>query len=401
MSLPPDQVPEELSAHEYKRLVALYTLMGRHAEAGVALTHLAGLEEATRNLNGLISSGDAAGDDGGEKLTGGEATGTGSGAGSGAGSVGGTGASAPGGVLGKSNQEFVFTLVRLLKHLAKDEGRSLDLAGGNGGHDGHDSKDGKDVNVDQGGDSVESGGFSGAGADTSASEVDDELDPLLAMREQLLLSGLSEGECDEYIQNLKKAIKEMTHSEPPPRDVPQDLQPAEYYELGLKYKEVGWTEQARDALTLAMELDGDGEYGKKAQRFLRSKIPRYPVPLKAEQLNIEGYNQMFMKDENEARKTFELLIREYPDFEWPYGNLGSLLIRQGDLERAESLLQHALKINAYYINGWLHLTRVYGVQERFSEAYDCLSRVKAIDPNDASMGGIKELLDQLKEDRFN
>ncbi|MBU6453910.1 MAG: tetratricopeptide repeat protein [Cyanobacteria bacterium REEB67] len=381
MSLPPDQVPEELSAHEYKRLVALYTLMGRHAEAGVALTHLAGLEEATRNLNGLISSDDARGEKAsGEADVPGKETG---------------GAAGAAGVLGKSNQEFVFTLVRLLKHLAKDEGRSLDLAEGNGG------KDGKDPEVGQAGESAESGGFSGSEADSSASEVDDELDPLLAMREQLLLSGLSEVECDEYIQNLKKAIKEMTHSEPPPRDVPQDLQPAEYYELGLKYKEVGWTEQARDALTLAMEIDGDGEFGKKAQRFLRSKIPRYPVPLKAEQLNIEGYNQMFMKDENEARKTFELLIREYPDFEWPYGNLGSLLIRQGDLDRAESLLQHALKINAYYINGWLHLTRVYGVQERFNEAYDCLSRVKAIDPNDASMGGIKELLDQLKEDRFN
>ena len=36
----------------------------------------------------------------------------------------------------------------------------------------------------------------------------------------------------------------MTHSEPPPRDVPQDLTAAEYFELGLKYKEVGWTEQA-------------------------------------------------------------------------------------------------------------------------------------------------------------
>ena len=333
MPLPPDQVPEELSAHEYKRLVALYTLMGRHAEANLAQTHLHTLEQATRALTGQ------------EEKTEPES--------------------------GK-NQEFVLTLVRLLKHLAKDEARVED-------------------NQDAG-----SGGFSG-----SESEVDDELDPLMAMREQLLLSGHSEEECEQYIQNLQKAIKEMTHSEPPPRDVPQDLTAAEYFELGLKYKEVGWTEQARDALTMAIELDSDGDFGKKAQRFLRSKIPRYPVPLKAEQMNIEGYNLMFMKDEGGARRTFETLIKEYPDFEWPYGNLGSLLIRQGDLSKAEDLLQHALKINAYYINGWLHLTRVYGVQERFNEAYDCLSRVQAIDPQDASMKGIKQLIDQLKDDQFN
>jgi len=335
MPLPPDQVPEELSAHEYKRLVALYTLMGRHTEANLALTHLNGLEQATRALTGQADKDEPE--------------------------------------VGKANQEFVFTLVRLLKHLAKDEART------------------EENNQD-----ALSGGFSGP-----ESEVDDDLDPLLAMREQLLISGHSEAECEQYIQNLKKAIKEMTHSEPPPRDVPQDLTAGEYFELGLKYKEVGWTEQARDALTMAIELDGDGEHGQKAQRFLRSKIPRHPVPLKAEQMNIEGYNLMFMKDEGGARKTFETLIREYPDFEWPYGNLGSLLIRQGDLAKAEDLLQHALKINAYYINGWLHLTRVYGVQERFVEAYDCLSRVRAIDPNDASMNGIKELIDQLKDDQFN
>ena len=52
MPLPPDQVPEELSAHEYKRLVALYTLMGRHAEANLAQTHLNSIEQATRALTG-------------------------------------------------------------------------------------------------------------------------------------------------------------------------------------------------------------------------------------------------------------------------------------------------------------------------------------------------------------
>ena len=136
MPLPPDQVPEELSAHEYKRLVALYTLMGRHTEANLALTHLNGLEQATRALTGQTDKDEPE--------------------------------------VGKANQEFVFTLVRLLKHLAKDEARA------------------EENNQD-----ALSGGFSGP-----ESEVDDDLDPLLAMREQLLISGHSEDECEQYIQNL-------------------------------------------------------------------------------------------------------------------------------------------------------------------------------------------------------
>ena len=159
-------------------------------------------------------------------------------------------------------------------------------------------------------------------------------------------------------------------------------------------------EQARDALIMAIEIDGDGVVGRKAQCFLRSKIPKFPVPLMAEQMNIQGYNQMFT-NEKEAKKTFKELVNQYPDFEWPYGNLGSLLIKEGDLGAAEEVLKQAVVINPYYINAWLHLSRVYAIESRYSEADECLERVLAIDPADPNWPGIRELVDQLKFDRFN
>ncbi|HMY05030.1 MAG TPA: tetratricopeptide repeat protein, partial [Candidatus Obscuribacter sp.] len=184
------------------------------------------------------------------------------------------------------------------------------------------------------------------------------------------------------------------------REVPEDLGAREYWELALRYKQVGWTEQARDALIMAIEIDGDGVVGRKAQCFLRSKIPKFPVPLMAEQMNIQGYNQMFT-NEKEAKKTFKELVNQYPDFEWPYGNLGSLLIKEGDLGAAEEVLKQAVVINPYYINAWLHLSRVYAIESRYSEADECLERVLAIDPADPNWPGIRELVDQLKFDRFN
>lgn len=225
-------------------------------------------------------------------------------------------------------------------------------------------------------------------------------DPIYSMKEQLMSIGLSASEADEYLEKLKEALKDMSRPDPPPREVPQDLTAREYWELALRYKQVGWTEQARDALTLAIELDGDGKFGRKAMCFLRSKIPRFPVPLMAEQLNIQGYNQM-LTNEEEARRTFENLVEQYPDFEWPYGNLGSLLIKEGDLSQAEAILVKAVSINPYYINAWLHLSRVYAIESRFAEADDCLDRVLAIDPSDPNWKGIRELVDQLKFDKFN
>jgi tetratricopeptide (TPR) repeat protein len=103
-------------------------------------------------------------------------------------------------------------------------------------------------------------------------------------------------------------------------------------------------------------------------------------------------------DEVEAQQTFEHLVKEYPDFEWPYGNLGSLLIKRADLVRAEQLLIQSVQINPYYINGWLHLSRVYAIESRFAEADDCLKRVTDIDPDDPSWRGIRDLVEQLKKD---
>src|ERR1700722_17370107 len=117
---------------------------------------------------------------------------------------------------------------------------------------------------------------------------------------------------------------------------------------------MGWTEQARDALLLANEIDPT-EVGPRALRYLKTKIPRHPVPHHAVQKNIEGYSQFLRGDVSGAMKTFEELVDQYPDFEWPYGNLGAVYIKQGKLSNAQSILNKALDINESYLNGWLHL----------------------------------------------
>ncbi|CAN5567134.1 hypothetical protein BH11CYA1_BH11CYA1_26920 [soil metagenome] len=419
MSQPPEEVPEGLSAREYQRLIALYTLMGRHNHAAKAFSRLsendqklqaAGLRESLlivdRDLldqDGLapgldkvagndsqsndpvdfadtkdsaVSKGSAASKDSAvskdfaeskddsvskDKLPSDE--------------VGGI-------VVGPHDQyvlghqagaNFAQSLLKLLQQLTIEA---------------------VDKNDRLAGDHIEeqkSGGVSNKTSDEDADE------PLTAMKEQLLSIGLSETEAQEYVQKLRQALAEMTQAEPPPRELPENLAAEEYWQLAVRYKQVGWTEQARDALTMAIEIDGDGAVGIKSRSFLRSKIPRYPVPLMAEQLNIQGYNQMFV-NESEAQRMFENLVKDYPDFEWPYGNLGSLLIKRGRLGTAQELLIKAVQINPYYINGWLHLSRVYAIQENFSAAEDCLQRVTAIDASDPNWKGIRDLIEQLKSD---
>jgi tetratricopeptide (TPR) repeat protein len=398
MSQPPEEVPEGLSAREYQRLIALYTLMGRHNHAAKAFSRLsendqklqaAGLRESMLSDEPEASNqGSPASDgvsDGGSDGCSDSASG-GNDAGASADDAGvsasGIGESEKSLVVGPHDQyvlghqagaNFAQALLKLLQQLTIEAVDKNDKLG-----TGADLKPG-------------SGQGSSSGDDADSDE------PLTAMKEQLLSIGLSEAEAQEYVQKLRQALADMTQAEPPPRELPEDLTAEEYWQLAVRYKQVGWTEQARDALTTAIELDGDGPVGIKSRSFLRSKIPRYPVPLMAEQLNIQGYNQMFV-NENEAQRMFENLVKDYPDFEWPYGNLGSLLIKRGRLEKAQELLIKAVQINPYYINGWLHLSRVYAIQENFSAAEDCLQRVTAIDASDPNWKGIRDLVEQLKSD---
>ncbi|MFA7337847.1 MAG: tetratricopeptide repeat protein [Candidatus Obscuribacterales bacterium] len=417
MSQPPEEVPEGLSAREYQRLIALYTLMGRHNHAAKAFSRLsendqklqaAGLRESmlsdepeASNQGSPASDSASGGNDAGASASDAGASSNDAGA-----NASGIGESEKSLVVGPHDQyvlghqagaNFAQALLKLLQQLtieAVDKndklGTGADLRQGLGQGSGQDSRKNSDR---------DSGRSSGqdSGQDSGSGDDSDNDEPLTAMKEQLLSIGLSEDEAQEYVQKLRQALADMTQAEPPPRELPEDLTAEEYWQLAVRYKQVGWTEQARDALTTAIELDGDGPVGIKCRSFLRSKIPRYPVPLMAEQLNIQGYNQMFV-NESEAQRMFENLVKDYPDFEWPYGNLGSLLIKRGRLEKAQELLVKAVQINPYYINGWLHLSRVYAIQENFSAAEDCLQRVTAIDASDPNWKGIRDLVEQLKSD---
>lgn len=216
------------------------------------------------------------------------------------------------------------------------------------------------------------------------------------IRAQLGALGVPEDKVAKFIEELVEVVSVAGSEEPPPRVVPTDLSPREFYELGVHYKELGWTEQARDALTYAIEGDSEGDWGTKAKRFLQARLPRHPVPLMAEQRNISGYNLMMAGDISGAKDAFEALIAEYPDFEWPYGNLGFLYLGEGNISKSKSILEKALSLNPNYLNGWLHLARVRALSDQFHGAYECLDRASAILPDNADADKLKEFIKELE-----
>lgn len=323
MPVPPKEVPDGLTPKGYKRLAALYNLMGCQKQAVEALTRSRDVRLALASTVG----GDLTED---EKETG-----------------------------MREGMKFSLNLLKLWRKAAGEAGDDefAELQNRYGSE-----RDG---------------------------------DVAIEIRQQLITLGVPEEEADKYLDKLLASMTELKNSDPPPLDVPEGLSASEYYEYGLRYKELGWTEQARDALGMAIEADPNGEHGKLAASYLRTKIPRHPVPLVAEQTNIHGFNQLCDGDESGARETFEALIAEYPDFEWPYGNLGCLFIQMGDVSKAKRILRKALDINPHYVNAWLHTARAEALDGNFEKSYECLNRVVEIDPEETSIEGIKKLVDEI------
>lgn len=135
-----------------------------------------------------------------------------------------------------------------------------------------------------------------------------------------------------------------------------------FYE-GLIYKDKGWTEASRILMHCANWANPWSEYGKKAESFCRICLPRNNIPEKFQQENVQAFNLEADGQQKEAIEIFERVIKERPDFEWPYNNLAAIRAERGELEQARELSEAALKINPDYANAHLLLGQVYHLQK--------------------------------------
>jgi tetratricopeptide (TPR) repeat protein len=152
------------------------------------------------------------------------------------------------------------------------------------------------------------------------------------------------------------------------------------YEQGVQLKAKGRPEEARAALSKAIELAPEGDIAIRAKRYIQTKLPKIPVAAQAVQQNIEGYNQWQSGNAQQAETTFLSLIQAYPQFEWPYGNLGRLLYERKQFDEAERYLKKALSLNDNYLNGWLHLKDLYQAKGDQAGVAQCAQKISELDP---------------------
>ena len=164
---------------------------------------------------------------------------------------------------------------------------------------------------------------------------------------------------------------------PPPATAP--LSAAECYMSGIKYKKRGRIELSREQLQKAIQLDGNGEIAVQARLFMNTQLPRYKTSQEIEQRNAIGFNQLAHKDVAAARKTFEDLIKDFPNFEWSYLNLAIIELQEDKLDEAGSLLTKAVALNPNYLKAWATLAELKQRQQDIEGAAQCLKRCEQLE----------------------
>ena len=186
----------------------------------------------------------------------------------------------------------------------------------------------------------------------------------------------------------------MMDSQLPPREVPPDLSAREYFELGKQYKAIGWIGHSRKSLQRAMECDENGAIAQKALTFLKTRLPLKEVPQEAVAANIEGYNNMLTNPKG-AKQIWWRLTEEYPDFEWPFSNLASLILNEGEINEAKKLLEQAIQLNPCYINALLHLANCHAIQMDYTKAISYIDRILELEPENEQALTQKETITKV------
>ena len=126
--------------------------------------------------------------------------------------------------------------------------------------------------------------------------------------------------------------------------------PKFWYELGVTYKDRGWTEAARMCMQASNIANPWSPYGKRADAYRKARLPAHNISQEAQDANIDAFNMDAAGRTDDAIIAFKALIAKQPDFEWPYNNLAGILVEHGQYEDAQLLSSKALQINPYYAN---------------------------------------------------
>lgn len=179
--------------------------------------------------------------------------------------------------------------------------------------------------------------------------------------------------------------------------IPEGLSAAEYLKMGARYEQIGFAEQARKALLQAVKVSPDSPQAKRAKIRLTTRIPKERVSDDATRRYVDSLKLYLTQEIADAKTKLELLIREYPDFEWPYIQLGHILLQAGEVERAQDLAAKVTRQNQSMIKAWLMLATIDVIFWKMNDLEKHLKKIRTLDAESPELATFEQLLELITQ----
>ena len=150
----------------------------------------------------------------------------------------------------------------------------------------------------------------------------------------------------------------------------------------MNQKVKGMSKDARISAKNCIKLAPGSEIAHKADIFIRTELPRNDVSVEAQRMNNEAYNLLNSGKVPEARALFSKATKLYPNFEWPFSNLGIISMQDGDYGLAKVYFRRAVAINPDYVNAMHNLAVAYYKTDDAVSAEQCLRKILRVIPNE-------------------
>ncbi|MBX9694918.1 MAG: hypothetical protein K2Z81_21195 [Cyanobacteria bacterium] len=141
-------------------------------------------------------------------------------------------------------------------------------------------------------------------------------------------------------------------------EIPPGKTPEEYLTIAERYEKIGLAEPTRKILKHIRASFPDSRAAITASLRLKTRVPIQEVKQDAQRIYLHAVRDGLLTNRVASKDAYEELLRDYPEFEWPYANLSCIVLKEGDLERATDLVNKALSINQASLRAWSCMARI-------------------------------------------
>ncbi len=195
-----------------------------------------------------------------------------------------------------------------------------------------------------------------------------------------LLTGIILFFCSScFAETVGERLNNQSESGGYPEIIREDLHPWQYYCLAKLYASQYKLKQAKICIEKLRACEPKKESEVLAARLEDTTLPKHPIPEEAVAQLQKATRDKYKTDSKSCRE----LIKQYPNFEWPYFALVSefSLFDEPGLKTRKELMEKVLSINPHNVRAHIVLSDVAKRQQKLEEAHAYLSKARAFYPD--------------------